>query len=259
MKDDRSSQPHGEPPRRANTVGRPRVLSKERIINAARDLPFDEISFPTVASKVGVSSQALYKYFPNAGALRAAIAAALVREIGVKEAWNTNSGSRQEFIDFLKKLSENYRAWLRINNLNPELFGLAYGGTRFKNGHETPVLLERLETFLHIAASAEISPKDAFEMWGIITDRMTSTGTMEVPEDHDAEFRANLKQASAGSEQEFPFIQEFLRSDLPPAIESDKYYEILHEALRRGLADLYNLSSSAPDASERAPDDPGVE
>ena len=156
MEQEDSSKRSKKPPRRSNTVGRPSVLSKKRIIDAARDMPFEQISFSAVAAKVGVSSQALYKYFPNAGALRAAIAATLATEIGFQQNWKPAPDTANEFIFFLEKLTKNYRAWLRVNNLSPKLFQIAYGATRFANGHETPVLLERLETFLHVAANRQV-------------------------------------------------------------------------------------------------------
>jgi len=207
-----------------------------------------------VAVKVGVSSQALYKYFPNSGALRAAIAATLAAEVDFKRNWKPAPGTTQEFVPFLQQMTKNYRAWLRVNHLNPKLFRVVYGATSFSNGHETPVLLERLETFLHIATNSKVAPKDAFEIWGITADRMTSTAALELPEDYDSEFRASLRKATAGTEQEFPLIQEFLKSPDSQAIESEQYYDLMNEALLLGLAELYNLPEP-----ETTPSEPSLE
>jgi AcrR family transcriptional regulator len=67
-----------EPPRAPSErrrPGRPRLLTREAILDAARPLDREALTMTGLASQLGVSHAALYNYFAGKGALIAALAA----------------------------------------------------------------------------------------------------------------------------------------------------------------------------------------
>jgi AcrR family transcriptional regulator len=63
--------------------GRPPVISREKILAAARSLPLDALTMPLVASKLGVNAAALYYHFESRGALMAALSSLIVADFDV--------------------------------------------------------------------------------------------------------------------------------------------------------------------------------
>lgn len=55
--------------------GRPPKLSREAVLDAARSLPPHEVTLAAVGSRLGVTSPALYRYFPDRAAILEALAA----------------------------------------------------------------------------------------------------------------------------------------------------------------------------------------
>lgn len=57
--------------------GRPAILSRERILDVARQIPARELTMPMVARRLDVSAAALYRHFDSRDALLAALGAEL--------------------------------------------------------------------------------------------------------------------------------------------------------------------------------------
>ncbi|WP_206675451.1 TetR family transcriptional regulator [Solimonas terrae] len=66
--------------------GRPAVLSRERILDVARQIPARELTMPIVARRLDVSAAALYRHFDSRDALLAALGARLAETFEVRAA-----------------------------------------------------------------------------------------------------------------------------------------------------------------------------
>ena len=58
--------------------GRPAQISRQKILEAAAELPVDDVTMSAVAARLGVTHASLYKYFPS----RAALVAAVLMDLG---------------------------------------------------------------------------------------------------------------------------------------------------------------------------------
>lgn len=58
--------------------GRPARISRQKILEAAAELPLDDVTMSAVAARLGVTHASLYKYFPS----RAALVAAVLMDLG---------------------------------------------------------------------------------------------------------------------------------------------------------------------------------
>lgn len=66
--------------------GRPAVLSQERILDIARQIPARDLSMPTLARQLGVSATALYRHFESRDVLLAALEGRLAEEFEFRPA-----------------------------------------------------------------------------------------------------------------------------------------------------------------------------
>ena len=240
----------GSPPGRGNrrAPGRPARLSHDMILEAAKTIPFDELSFTTVAAALNVSREALYKYFKNVDGLRAALATKLGGEQvfeGQWETWKTDSGS---IASLLTEIALNFRTWVEENEHNPSLFRLEYGALRFAHGGHSSVLLERMEDFLTAASDYNVPPDQAMMLWQITGDVMTTTGSIGTPANFEREFRSDLAQFLSESDKEFPALETYLKTEPNPA--RPHTYDITLRALVLGLAVLYGLGNTDPRQGE---------
>lgn len=75
------------PPRRKAQQprgGRPAQLSRERILDVARQIPARELSMPVVARHLGVSATALYRHFESRDSLFVALGAQLAQKFDLR-------------------------------------------------------------------------------------------------------------------------------------------------------------------------------
>ena len=138
--------------RSGKTPGRPARLSHEAILEAAQSVPFDELSFASVASQLHVSREALYKYFKNIDTLRAALAAKVSAQAifeGEWQEWRRRDGG---LTAYLTEIVLHFRTWIQQFEVDPALFRLQYGAIRFANGGSNPTLLERMDDFVATAS-----------------------------------------------------------------------------------------------------------
>jgi len=222
--------------------GRPRVLSHKRIVETAKSIPFEDLSFARVSAELGVSPQALYKYFSNIGELRAALAGALSAEREFKEQWNDWRTSDDGITGFLTKIGVNYRRWLQVNELEPALFRLEYGGIRFASGYRTAVLLERMDHFLLVASELGVPLGQAMRLWHVTSDVMTTTQSLEVTDDFERDFRLELAQYLDESDEQFLSLEAYLETE--PETNPPHAYEDTVRALILGLSVLYGLGNA---------------
>ena len=73
--------------------GRPNVVNRERILNVARALGLRDLTMQAVAVELGVSTPALYHYFPNKKELLSALAGEYVADL--PEPVDTGQGWRE--------------------------------------------------------------------------------------------------------------------------------------------------------------------
>jgi len=70
-------------PQKSGVGGRPPLISRESILAAARNLPFNELTMPLVAAQLGVNAAALYYHFESRAALLAELSSLVVAEFTV--------------------------------------------------------------------------------------------------------------------------------------------------------------------------------
>ena len=100
--------------------GRPSILSETRIRRAALEAATarERLTFTTVARRLGVSAQAIYKYYRNAEALRIDVAQELLSRFKWRETLQTSGGDVPSlFIGF----GLGYRDWVEETGFNPEV------------------------------------------------------------------------------------------------------------------------------------------
>ena len=212
-------------------TGRPSVLSRERILEAAAGIDTADLSFGQLALELGVTAPSLYRYFANLEELRRALAADVI--------------DRTEFLDdhpigdfesYLVRFLMDYRDWLIENELNPELFAIEYGAIRFEQSVAAEPLLTRLEDFLATAEREGVPLDKAMRIWWVITDWMATTRSTRLQERFVQEFHEHLAGVLAALEMEhFPRIRSYLVEPVGEGLSRRDVYEFSTRALIRGL------------------------
>ena len=245
MSEDNSDE-SGASPTGRRTPGRPARLSHEIILEAAGKIPFEELSFSTVATELGVSTQALYKYFRNLDALRAGLAAKLSGQNVYEGQWRLWRSESEDIASLLTQIALSFRSWIEQNEHSPSLFQLEYGGIRFRDGGHSPVLLGAMEDFLHSASEHGVPVEQAVALWQITGDVMTTTGSLRASNEFEQEFRSDLASQVSEAEADFPMIDSYLETE--PGPKQLHHYDLTVRALVLGLATLLEL-----DAPSEAP------
>lgn len=141
-------------PRPAARGGRPALISRERILDAARQIPARELTMPAVALRLGVSAPALYRHFDSRDALLAALGAELSAEFKL-----------------IPANPQRWREWLMDTTLalydfladNPVI--LAVSGWAHVAGMAQPMLEAAFDTL----EGAGFSTVEATEIWGQVS------------------------------------------------------------------------------------------
>ena len=224
--DDRTKEQ--DPGRR---VGRPSTLSEQRILNAAAGIAFEELSFGRIAEDLGVSPQALYKYYSNIGELRSSLAASVVREVEFLD-----DQPLGDFEAYVVRFLLDYRDWLVENSLAPDLFAIEYGAARFEQGASPEPLFVRLEDFLSTADREGVPLAAAMKVWLVITDWMAVSRSVLLPEHFLREFHEALESDLGVLEADrFPQVGRYLAESGDEALSGREVYEFSVRALVRGL------------------------
>jgi len=192
-------------------AGRPRKLSREAIIEVAKGIPGSQLGFPRVARQLNVSTQALYRYYPNLAALRADLAGALVESA---PSFEPSDGRALTDVEAMAlEMGKGHATLLRESRVDPSIFTTEFGAVRFRGGEPDARLLVRLEKWLRVNADAGVSMADAILAWHLVTDFLGSTGSLNLPEDYNAQFHSDLKEMIALSDGAYPRIEQYLAGE----------------------------------------------
>jgi AcrR family transcriptional regulator len=224
-------------------AGRPRKLSKEAIIEAAKSLPGSELGFPQVARKLNVSAQALYRYYPNLAALRADLAGALVEL--VPSFVPADGETLPDVAAIALAMGEAHASFLKDSRVDPSIFATEFGALRFAGGEPDARLLVRLERWLRVSTDAGLSMADAIMSWHIMADFLGSTDSLRLPTDYNVRFHADLKQMIARSDDLYPGIEQYLAGEIA---DLEDLFQVSLEAIACGLSRLVERSENHGDA-----------
>lgn len=217
--------------RERRRAGRPSILSEASILDAARCVPVDELSFLCIGKRLGVSAQAIYRYFPNLDQLRSALAVKIVNE-----AEFLDDQPLGDFEAYVVRFLIDYRDWLAESGLSPAHFEIAYGATKLANGGAPEQLYTRLEDFLETAAREGVASDAALQVWFAITDFMSRSLSVQLPDDFARDFHADLAAGLAeNGSQRFPRLMAYLGQTRNGEAASGDFYEQSARALVRGL------------------------
>lgn len=96
--------------------GRPNILSKTKILEAAVQTLNERITFNAVARRLDVTAQSIYRYYPNTATLQAEVARHFLERFEWREALDGSGGSlRTAIIAF----GHGYRGWLMETRFDP--------------------------------------------------------------------------------------------------------------------------------------------
>lgn len=140
--------------RRAGRGGRPALLSRELILDAARQIPARELTMPVVARRLNVSAAALYRHFESRDALLAALGAQLA------DAFELRPADPARWRDWL--LDTNV-ALFRFLIDNPVI--LAAPDWAYVSG----MAQRLLEAAYATLEGAGFEPVDTMEIWGVVS------------------------------------------------------------------------------------------
>ncbi len=100
-----------KPPERPATRGRPRTITRERIVDAGIAIGLPNITFVGVAAALGVSHMALYKHVPSLDALKRLVAQEIFSRWQFPQAFgNERSGLKDYLIAFSTSMREFVKA-----------------------------------------------------------------------------------------------------------------------------------------------------
>ena len=211
--------------------GRPSSLSKDRILCAAQEIEDDELSFPRVAQSLGVASTSLYHYFSSLEDLRSALTDKWLTEVEFLD-----DHPLGDFSSYLIRFLTDYREWLKQNSLNSSAFKINFGAVSFETEGNVEPLYVRLEDFLETANAEGIELEDAITIWWAITDFMSRSLSVDMPEGYLGDLGQEMRAFTQKSDPEqFPMIRSCLdqiEGRLPVAQE---FYDFLVRMFVRGL------------------------
>ena len=97
--------------------GRPSLISKSKIRDAAAQILNERITFNAVARRLDISPQSIYRYYPNVAALQAEVAHNFLERLNWREALDSGENCpRSAIIAF----GSAYRDWLRETGFDPQ-------------------------------------------------------------------------------------------------------------------------------------------
>jgi len=86
------------PERPAATRGRPRTITRERIVDAGIGIGLPNITFVGVAAALGVSHMALYKHVPSLDALKRLVAEEIFGRWRIPQAFGNERGGLKDYL-----------------------------------------------------------------------------------------------------------------------------------------------------------------
>ena len=132
--------------------GRPALISREKILEAAAQLPLDDVTMSAVAARLGVTHASLYKYFPS----RAALVAAVLMDLG-------------ERIEVPDPATMPWQEWVVEAGLRCRDHMAAHLGATglLRSSGLDAVLGTLLESFVDVLADAGFSSLATWDAWAM--------------------------------------------------------------------------------------------
>ncbi|MGB0622125.1 MAG: TetR/AcrR family transcriptional regulator [Myxococcota bacterium] len=137
--------------------GRPSILSQSLIRRTAIEAVTvkDRVTFRRIAERLGVSSQALYKYYPNVEALQVDVAQELLSRFNWRETMQTSGG---DVVSLFVGFGLGYRDWVEETGFNPETLIPRTPGATISNDEMRTFQAEVMKEFQERTHASGIEP-----------------------------------------------------------------------------------------------------
>jgi len=140
-----------KPPQPPATRGRPRSITRERIVDAGIEIGLPKITFVGVAGALGVSHMALYKHVANLEALKSMVAEEIFARWQIPQAFEAGT---QGLKDYLVLFATSVREFVKAHpGLTPYVIR--------RLAATEPMIAKIVEHQLHIAQAYGISAEQA--------------------------------------------------------------------------------------------------
>lgn len=214
--------------------GRPNVLDRITILEAATRIPRERFSLRELAEMLNVSTQSLYHYFPNKKSIFDAIAEEVVKSVPVVK---RELGWRE----YLKEAFRGYRDWLLTtgfygNRPQPtkklEVFRVA--------GHPSSELLKRLDDFVFVFRRDGFELSQIVEIWIFFQKLLRRLDLHQTQNDGmQCAWENLLVDISASESVEFTELEDLIGLEV---VEVDDLHEALIDVFVEGIAARYGVS-----------------
>ena len=137
--------------------GRPSILSQSLIRRTAIEAVTvnERVTFRTIADRLGVSSQALYKYYPNVEALQVDVAQQLLSRFNWREKIQTSGG---DVLSLFVGFGLGYRDWVEGTGFDPEALIPRTPGATISNEDMRTFQAEVMKEFQERTRAWDIEP-----------------------------------------------------------------------------------------------------
>ena len=212
--------------------GRPRTLSQTKILEAAAEVLPEDPSFASVSEQLGVSPQALYKYFPNARSMQAHLAVRLLGDFADRQ---ERGEAATDLEGFLVDYGLRYRDWLSETGYNPSIFAPSFDGQEFQTPEAMAILLRLLDTFIVASASFDVPKQQAVTLWIAIIDFLLNTSLLSLGNEEYLSFEQSLASEVDAEPGGFPHVAGYLDGAGDRTSQVQNLFEFKLRALSRGL------------------------
>lgn len=178
-----------------NPVGRPPSLSRDRILQAALEIPFKNLSMVRLARSLRVSDAALYYYFPTSDALRGAVVNAMTQHLP------------------LPPRTKNWRPWMKkLAHTMYDQLELHPGSAAFMMAAGPTGILhyEIMEKALGVLTKANFSIKQAWLLYSNMVNL-----TIEFAQKRDEQLKAISRYGTSPTESLIEEIVSLPKTDFP--------------------------------------------
>lgn len=178
-----------------NPVGRPPSLSRDRILQAALEIPFKNLSMVRLARNLRVSDAALYYYFPTSDTLRGAVVNAMTQHLP------------------LPPRTKNWRTWMKkLSYAMYDQLALHPGSAAFMMAAGPTGILhyEVMEKALSVLTNANFSIKQAWLLYSNVVNL-----TIEFAQKRDEQLKAISRYGISPTENLIAEIMFLPKTDFP--------------------------------------------
>ncbi len=194
-----------EPP---SVGGRPPLINKEKIVEAALRMGVDNLSMHGLARELGVSTTALYRYVASREALLDECMDTFCARVSLPDAglpWDR----------YLLELGQSFRVALK-RTPGASAYGIKIGPT-------TPAAFTIVEYSLAVLIRDGFSPLGAFQAYGLVLDHVFTFVQKEEQlvrlEEENGQYGYKVLQLSEDELEQFPNLEAALNQMLPPDFE----------------------------------------